>query len=450
MNRTEKALFKKDKLRPKIQQGIAITLFAFSLAVTVVFFYLEQLSKQQIRKFAIENAKMYISTLTKVRSLYTSEVVSKAKANGMKITHDYKNHANAIPLPATFSMLLGNNLNIPGVRSRLYSPFPFPWRVESIGMEDMFAKQAWQALNKNPTQDYFQFEQVNGVESLRYASADVMRESCLDCHNNHPQTPFNQWQVGDVRGVLEVILPVAKTTQAFRVLLTETFIGLLAISLATSVAIIVIVNRLKSQLQRAQHSSSKATALNSKLQQKIKSSEKVQRQLLDISLTDALTGIPNRRCFDQELSKQWQWSLLQQKTLAVVLLDIDHFKKYNDNYGHVKGDETLHLVAQSMQGSLLRPSDTIFRYGGEEFVLILTAIDENGANRVTQRILKNIEQLAIEHHFSSASSVITVSAGIAIISPSTQSCANELVKLSDDALYLAKKNGRNCIRHSKV
>ncbi|NRA59492.1 MAG: diguanylate cyclase [Psychrobium sp.] len=440
-------MLKNNKIfKPKIQQGITVTLLAISLAVTVAFFYLERLSKQQIQKFAIENAKMYISTLTKVRSLYTSEVVNTAKANGLKITHDYQNHDNAIPLPATFSMLLGNNLNIPGVRSRLYSPFPFPWRVKNIGTQDQFGEQAWQALNKNPTQDYYKFEQVNGVQSLRYASADVMRQSCLNCHNNHPQTPFNQWKLGDVRGVLEVILPVDKTTKEFSRLLKETFIGLLGICLATSIAIIIIVNRLKYKLQRAQRSSSKAAVLNGELQQKIKSGKLVQQHLLDISLTDALTGIANRRCFDQELAKQWQCSLLQRKTLAVILIDIDHFKNYNDNYGHVKGDEALHLVAQCMQGSLLRPSDIIYRYGGEEFVLILTGVDQRGAQKVAQRILYNIEQLAIEHNFSSVSSLLTVSAGIAVTLPTPKNIATELVIQSDEALYLAKNSGRNCIR----
>lgn len=104
----------------------------------------------------------------------------------------------------------------------------------------------------------------------------------------------------------------------------------------------------------------------------------------------------------------------KQTSLAVILFDIDNFKAYNDHYGHPKGDEALHDVAQAIKGSSLRPFDNICRYGGEEFVLILVETDAQGAQKVAQRIRKNVEALAINHQYSDVSGVLTISAGVGV------------------------------------
>lgn len=426
-----------------LQRAMIVSLLVLSISIVAAFSYLQILSKQQIQEFSLENAKLYITTLAKVRALYSSEVVERVRESDIVVTHQYRNHANAIPLPATFSMILGNSVNVPDMRTRLYSPFPFPQEKQNKGLPDNFAKRAWTALTKDPSQDYYSFEAVNGIPSLRYASADIMEETCSSCHNSHPQTPYNQWKVGDVRGVLEVILPLEKTASAIDLLIKQTFGIVLLTCSFVSLAIFIVIKRLKMIMLATKRSSSEVIKINDQLQQKIVQDKLLQEKLMDISLTDALTGIANRRYFNQELEKQWHWALRKSCNLVVIMFDIDFFKPYNDNYGHPQGDVALKQVAQAMKESQLRPFDTVCRYGGEEFVLILSETDRDGALVVAERIRKAVESLAIVHHFSAISPVLTISAGVGVMTPAPENSIGQLITLADQALYQAKENGRN-------
>ena len=184
------------------------------LSVGSVAFLLWQQSKSEgeiVQAIALQDARAYSEALANFRSLYTSEVVSPAKAHGMEVTHDYKEKENAIPLPATLTMKLAESIGKDGsgVSAKLYSDYPFPWRVEAGGgLRDEFAKQAWKTLQEVPEEPFYRLEQVNGRQSMRYATADLMRPACVNCHNSHPDTPKSDWKVGDVRGVLEVTLPM--------------------------------------------------------------------------------------------------------------------------------------------------------------------------------------------------------------------------------------------------
>ena len=190
-------------------------LFSFSIIGFGLYFYTLNLSNQLTQKSAINSAEIYTKALEELRTLYTSEVVATANKHGLEVTHDYQNAENAIPLPATFSMLIGRKLgeHDDGAESRLYSPYPFPWRDQEGGLKDNFEKKAWDFLQKNPEKAYTEFAEVNGRQVLKYATADVLRESCVDCHNSHPDSPKTDWIAGDIRGVLEVELPL---TQAIK------------------------------------------------------------------------------------------------------------------------------------------------------------------------------------------------------------------------------------------
>jgi len=183
----------------------------------------QQLEDQQdvIEAKALEDAKAYAKTLRDFRTLYTSEVVDRVWKK-VPVAHDYKDHEGAIPLPATLSMELGETMG-----AHLYSPYPFPWR-ESGGLRGDFANAAWSALNEHPDVPFHRIEEVDGKLSLRYAIADRMRESCVECHNTRPDSPKKDWKVGDVRGVLEVDLPLDRATAVTRASLRRT-ITLLAV-----------------------------------------------------------------------------------------------------------------------------------------------------------------------------------------------------------------------------
>jgi len=167
------------------------------------------LHRSVIEAAVIQDAKTYSDAIRHFRTLYTSEVVNRVRDRGVPAIHNYRSVDGAIPLPVTLSLELGRRIaeNGSGARTLLYSPYPFPTRADG-GLRDAFSKAAWAALQVDSTAPFIRFEQVAGRSSLRYATADLMRASCIDCHNSHPETPKSDWQVGDVRGVLEVTLPL--------------------------------------------------------------------------------------------------------------------------------------------------------------------------------------------------------------------------------------------------
>lgn len=184
--------------------GIILILAATGLAGSL---YL--MGEQYVERSAVSDAQRYSEVLASFRSLYTTEVVQRARAAGTEITHDYHDKPGALPLPATLTLELGQRLTAArtGVKVRLYSDHPFPWR-QATSQLDAFEAAALSALRRNPTEPYFVFERDGGPRVLRYASADLMQQACVDCHNSYPGSPKTDWQVGDVRGALEVVMPV--------------------------------------------------------------------------------------------------------------------------------------------------------------------------------------------------------------------------------------------------
>ncbi len=191
------------------------------------------------------------------------------------------------------------------------------------------------------------------------------------------------------------------------------------------------------------------------LDAKIAELEELKKQLEEsneklklLSSLDGLTGLLNRRSFDELLLKEWQRGIRNQKPLTLILIDIDHFKSFNDSYGHIAGDHCLKEVALGLERSIHRDIDIIARYGGEEFAAILPATDEEGAKMVAERIRMNISQLEIEHSVSMPYQHVTVSLGASSVIPSKEQSPTVLIAAADAALYLAKAQGRNCCRFS--
>lgn len=165
-------------------------------------------------------------------------------------------------------------------------------------------------------------------------------------------------------------------------------------------------------------------------------------RLDELNNIDELTGIGNRRNFETTLKKDWNRYLRYKLDMSVLLIDIDYFKPYNDNYGHPEGDKTIHKVAQALQECVHRPTDLVARYGGEEFVVILNC-DEAGAIIVAESICAKIESLNIKHEFSQISDCVTVSVGVTSTSNNIPQSPEDLIQEADVALYRAKHNGKN-------
>jgi len=177
----------------------------------------------------------------------------------------------------------------------------------------------------------------------------------------------------------------------------------------------------------------------------------VKRQrdaLRALILTDSLTGVANRRAFDERLEMEWRRCGRAQLPVSLLMVDIDHFKLYNDHYGHPAGDATLVQVAGAMRRAAARSQDLVARYGGEEFAILLPQLDEQGATGVARRLMHELEMLDLPHAASPTSQRLTVSIGISSMVPGEHSAPGDLVQVADALLYQAKAGGRNRYRTS--
>lgn len=172
--------------------------------------------------------------------------------------------------------------------------------------------------------------------------------------------------------------------------------------------------------------------------------EASQAQLEALSRQDALTGVPNRRRFDEVAWQSWRRHLQTGEQLAVILLDVDHFKAFNDHHGHPAGDQCLRLVAGALQAALADGDGTLARWGGEEFIVLLPHTDEVVASRVAARLVRAVQALQLRHEASSTGEVVTISAGVALGRPAMDGLdLSAMVARADRALYEAKRQGRN-------
>lgn len=170
---------------------------------------------------------------------------------------------------------------------------------------------------------------------------------------------------------------------------------------------------------------------------------RVNQHLENLANSDGLTKIGNRRRFESFLSDEWHRAVRFHTEISLVMIDIDHFKQFNDTYGHQAGDECLQKVAEAFADAIKRPTDLVARFGGEEFALILGGTDSAGAVTIANHALENLRDLEIQHASSPIGEILTVSVGIATVLPRMGSTEADLIKAADEALYQAKKSGRN-------
>jgi diguanylate cyclase (GGDEF)-like protein len=165
----------------------------------------------------------------------------------------------------------------------------------------------------------------------------------------------------------------------------------------------------------------------------------------ELAQRDALTGTKNRRVFGEHLSLTWHQAARERRRLAILLIDVDHFKAYNDRYGHLAGDEALRRVARALQAFVRRPLDLLARYGGEEFAVILYDVASRDAHEIATGMRRAVMTAAIEHRGSPTAEMVTISIGVAAIEPTLERDCRGALQLADQALYDAKMNGRNAV-----
>jgi len=169
-----------------------------------------------------------------------------------------------------------------------------------------------------------------------------------------------------------------------------------------------------------------------------------QKMLETMVHIDGLTEIPNRRNFDIILDREYKSAVRNKRWLSLIMIDVDQFKHYNDNYGHAKGDEALIRIAKTIKSCLKRPDDFVARYGGEEFAVILPDTDEGGGRKVAENIRQAINSLRIKHQKPEGDPWLTISLGSYSSMPNAFRKENSLIEKADACLYKAKHNGKNC------
>ena len=172
--------------------------------------------------------------------------------------------------------------------------------------------------------------------------------------------------------------------------------------------------------------------------------------LSELSSLDGLTGLYNRRYFDNVVEQEWKKAVMNKTPFSVMLIDIDQFKIYNDNYGHLEGDECLKLVAHAIQSCLDGKDGISARFGGEEFVCLMPNVIMDDALILADKVLKSVTSQKIPFPFSTVSDVVTISIGLATVLPSEAKLMTDFIKTVDDLLYKAKRNGRNQIQYKKI
>ena len=345
---------------------IALIIIFFILSTIAVLAFFSNSHKRTVQNHALENAKVLSRILKEFRTIYTSEVINTLEKSEITITHDYKNIPHAVPLPATLSMLLGNSLRAENseVQSKLYSPYPFPWRKETGGLKDPFAVNAWKIFQHNSDTIIFEFVQLQSKPFLRYATADIMRPACVTCHNTHPQTPSTEWKVGDVRGILEVQLPLEGVTQ-FADQEYKTINVLIGLIFIIGLIILWQIGRRINQYKKAMNqlfkeSKDTATKLKTELEERIKAevelkeSEERFRKIIDLSM-------------DAVVVMDMSGAILEFNEKAEIIFDCDAKEAFSKNFfSTFIADET-------------RRTDFLN-------AMQLYAIDQSNAHMIQQRI----------------------------------------------------------------
>lgn len=276
-----------------------------------------------------------------------------------------------------------------------------PLRPENIPSE--WEHAALQSFEEG-SREYIELVPFDGGETLRYMGPLITTTPCLRCHAEQG------YREGDIRGGISITFPVSSKNGVLPLAGGHLLIGVCGLAILVFLGI-----RLESAYDDLKHQ----------------------------AIFDALTGIPNRRCFTERLFQELHRSKRDRLPLALILCDIDFFKNFNDTYGHQEGDECLKKIAAAIDKSMRRPADFCARYGGEEFVLVLPNTTKDGAKHVAEELRDRVESLQIIHGASATRSVVTLSLGVAFVEEDDHISDQELISRADLALYQAKHQGRN-------
>lgn len=264
------------------RRTILLLAILFIAGLAGALFNMSRLSSDLIQSQAVQSSALYAQAIKEARTLYSGNAVSRIKQiPGVNVTHDYLSTPGAIPLPATYLIELSQSISQqnPGMSVRLFSDYPFPWRQDG-GVRDSFEQAALAYLRQHPTEKFVRVETFQGRQALRYAEADLMKPSCVACHNTHPSSPKRDWKVGDVRGVLEITRPLDSFIAQTRTGLQGTFLMLGGLLLLALMGIALVINRLRQTSKDLELRVIERTAQLSQANQQLTIEQEKSEQLL--------------------------------------------------------------------------------------------------------------------------------------------------------------------------
>ncbi|WP_008312228.1 adenylate/guanylate cyclase domain-containing protein [Leptolyngbya sp. PCC 6406] len=273
---------------------VPLLVLLFCAGVAAALWNIATLSSQLIESQALQNSALYADAIQQARTFYSETVVAKLQnRDDITIDYDHLHQPNTIPLPATFLIELGERIRAgqADVSVRLFSGMPFPFRSDG-GPRDPFEEEALAYLSTHPNDRFTRIEPFQNRRSFRYTQADIMGQSCVDCHNRHPQSPKTDWQVGDVRGVLEITVPIDQFANQTRAGLQNTFFTLGGLFALGGFGIVLVVNRLKRTSQELEMRVLERTAdlhhSNQRLSEEQAKSEQLLLNILPEPIADRL------------------------------------------------------------------------------------------------------------------------------------------------------------------
>jgi class 3 adenylate cyclase len=334
------------------KRTILILTLLLCVGVAASLWNTSRLSMSLVKSQALQNSELYARAIVEARTLYSDLAFEHIKAaqdiHGITITDNYADKKGAIPVPATYLIELGHRLsqNNNGMFVRLYSDYPFPYRRKEGGPKDAFEWEALKALKQKPNQSFVRIEKFQGREALRYAQADILKPSCISCHNNLSDSPKRNWKVGDVRGILEITTPLDNFMEQTRGGVRHSFVMLAILSVLAITGITVVIGRLrqtsKELEQRVRERTAQLQETNEQLSQEQEKSERLLLNILPEPIAERLKdgnnhiadGFPNVTILFADIVGFTQLSAQIPPTQLVHLLNeiFSAFDRLSDQY----------------------------------------------------------------------------------------------------------------------
>lgn len=412
-----------------LTKAISMLTLLFMLMAIISLVAINKLQHSVSVGLASSTASVLASTINQARVSYSKNVVGALRAHpDISVLAQYQTNKYEIPNPATFAIELGEVISAPekGLILHTFSNYPFDSRQHNRGPQDNFQKAALE--NLTATNSVFErIEMLNEMTVFRRAEAIFMQESCVDCHNSHPDSPKKDWRVGDIRGAIDISIPLDGDNKHLSETVQYAYIIFIASSVIGLLCLFVTLKR--------------AINLSAELEKKVETRTK---KLNYLARMDSLTSIANRRHFEEYSLDIFAHQNKNSWPMALVVYDLDYFKNVNDSYGHDIGDECLKAVVNSVNFALRSNKDFHARIGGEEFAIILQGISSEDLKQVIERILTNVSSVIIK---ANVDVKVTCSIGYTLATSNDNVTMKKMMNIADKALYKAKANGRNQACH---